>query len=163
MGNKVTKAEMVEIKSHLDLCKDFSNGEITVYWRPNLCIHSANCVIGLPGVFNNKKRPLINIHAAGSKEIMKVIDTCPSRALVYHKNPKYISSKAKKNGSKRPKFARIQLLKDGPLLIKGNFILRDVAKKKIKIEKQIISLCRCGSSKRKPFCDGSHITVGFTG
>ncbi|MBK7343709.1 MAG: (4Fe-4S)-binding protein [Saprospiraceae bacterium] len=43
--------------------KEYSNGEVTVVWQPDLCIHSGKCVIGLPGVFNTKAKPWVNIRA----------------------------------------------------------------------------------------------------
>ena len=92
MSNKVTKAELASFKENKDTFKEFSNGEITIFWQPEKCIHSANCLIGLPTVFNAKKKPWINIHAASSKEIMKIIDTCPSRSLTYLKSTKLVTS-----------------------------------------------------------------------
>ena len=131
MSSKVTKAELSEFKTNKDSVKEFSNGEITVYWKSELCIHSANCLLGLPGVFNSKKKPWINVHASNSKDIMKVIDTCPSRALTYLKSTKFITSKPRATAKMKSKFARVQILKNGPALITGNFIVRDAQKKKI--------------------------------
>ena len=162
MASKVTKAELSEFKSNKDSVKEFSNGEITVYWKAELCIHSANCLIGLPGVFNSKKKPWINVHASNSKDIMKVVDTCPSRALTYLKSTKFVTSKPRAAAKMKSKFARVHLLKNGPALITGNFIVRDAQKKKIQIDNEVVAICRCGASKKKPFCDGSHQTVGFT-
>ncbi len=48
MSNKVTKAELAEFKKNKESVKEFSNGEVTVYWQSELCIPSANCPIGLP-------------------------------------------------------------------------------------------------------------------
>ncbi|MCX6266377.1 MAG: (4Fe-4S)-binding protein [Bacteroidetes bacterium] len=162
MSSKVTKAELTEFKTNKDNVREFSNGEVTVYWKADLCIHSANCLIGLPGVFNSKKKPWINVHASSSKEIMKVIDTCPSRALTYLKSTKFVTSKPRATAKMKSKFARVHILKNGPALITGNFILRDAKKKKIQIENEVAAICRCGASKKKPFCDGSHQAVGFT-
>ncbi len=162
MANKVTKSELAEIKRNKENIKEYSNGEITVFWQADKCIHSANCLIGLPDVFSPKKKPWINVHAASSKEIMKAVDTCPSRALTYLKSTKFITSKPRETPKKKPKFARIQILQDGPALVTGNFIIRDIKKKKIKIEGEITAICRCGASKKKPFCDGSHVTTGFS-
>lgn len=162
MSNKVTKAELSEFKKNKDLVKEYSNGEITVYWRADLCIHSANCLLKLPEVFNSKKKPWVNIHASGSREIMKTVDTCPSRALTYLKSPKFVTSKPRATVKMKPKYARVHLLKNGPALITGNFIVRDAQKKKIQIDSEVVAICRCGASKHKPFCDGSHQTVGFT-
>ncbi|MDD4554414.1 MAG: (4Fe-4S)-binding protein [Bacteroidales bacterium] len=161
MSNKVTKTELSEFKKNLESIKEFSNGEITVFWREKLCIHSANCLIGLPAVFNSKKRPWINIHASDSKEIMHIVDTCPSRALTYLKSNKFITSKPRAKPKKKAKFARVQILKNGPVLITGNFIVRDHKKKKIKIDNEVTTICRCGGSKKKPFCDGTHQVIGF--
>lgn len=162
MSRKVTKAELSEFKTNKDSVNEFSNGEITVYWKSELCIHSANCLIGLPGVFNTKKKPWINIHASNSKEIMKVVDTCPSRALTYLKSTKFVTSKPRTTAKMKSKFARVQIMKNGPALITGNFIIRDAQKKKVQIENELAAICRCGASKNKPFCDGSHQVVGFT-
>ena len=162
MSRKVTKAELSEFKTNKDSVNEFSNGEITVYWKSELCIHSANCLIGLPGVFNTKKKPWINIHASNSKEIMKVVDTCPSRALTYLKSTKFVTSKPRTTAKMKSKFARVQIMKNGPALITGNFIIRDAQKKKVQIENELAAICRCGASKNKPFCDGRHQVVGFT-
>jgi uncharacterized Fe-S cluster protein YjdI len=161
MTNKVTKTELSEYKKDKETVKEYSNGEITVFWKAELCIHSANCLIGLPEVFNTKKKPWVNVHASNSKEIMKIVDTCPSRALTYLKSTKFVTSKPRKSVKKKSKFARVQILKDGPALITGNFIIRDAKKKKVKFDKEVAAICRCGASRKKPFCDGSHLSAGF--
>ncbi|MCK9204181.1 MAG: (4Fe-4S)-binding protein [Bacteroidales bacterium] len=162
MSNKVTKTELSGFKDDKEGVKEFSNGEITIFWQPELCIHSANCLIGLPSVFNTKKKPWINVHASNSKTIMRIVDTCPSRALTYLKSTKFIISKPRKTVKKSSKFARVQITKNGPALITGNFIIRDSNKKKIKLNNEVAAICRCGGSGNKPFCDGTHQVIGFT-
>jgi uncharacterized Fe-S cluster protein YjdI len=162
MSNKVTKIELEDMKQNKGRSRSYSNDEITVFWRPELCIHSANCLIGLPGVFDSSERPWVNIRGASSKEILKTVDTCPSRALLYLKNANYTLRKARKKSKKPPKFARVQILKDGPAIISGNFILRDPDRKKIHLKNDKAAICRCGASKKKPLCDGTHLTIGFT-
>ncbi len=161
MTNKVSKSELTEFRKDKETVKEYGNGEITVFWKAELCIHSANCLIGLPEVFNTRKRPWINVHASESKEIMKIVDTCPSRALTYLKSTKFVTSKPRKSPKMKSKFARVQILKDGPALITGNFIIRDAKKKKIKVDNEVAAICRCGASKKKPFCDGTHLAAGF--
>ena len=161
MSNKVTKIELEEMKQNKGGSKSYSNDEITVFWRPELCIHSANCLIGLPGVFDSSERPWVNIRGASSIEIMKTIDTCPSRALLYLKNANFTLRKSRKKSKKPPKFARVQILKDGPAIISGNFILRDPSRKKILLETEKAAICRCGASHKKPLCDWTHLTIGF--
>ena len=163
MSNKVTKVELAEIKKGKSIVKEYSNNDITVFWKSELCIHSANCLIGLPGVFNNAKRPWIDIQGASAKEIINTVNTCPSRALTFLKSSGF-KSPLSRNVSKKPqKFTRIQILKDGPILVTGNYIIRDARKKKIKVATETAALCRCGASKIKPFCDGNHLAEHFLG
>jgi uncharacterized Fe-S cluster protein YjdI len=161
MSNKVTKIELEEMKQNKGRSRSYTNDEITVFWRPERCIHSANCLIGLPGVFDSSERPWVNIRAASSKDIIKTVDTCPSRALLYLKNANVALRKARKKTRKRPKFARVQILKDGPAIISGNFILRDPDRKKIHLKTEKAAICRCGASAKKPLCDGTHLRIGF--
>lgn len=50
---------------------------------------------------------------------------------------------------------------DGPLLVRGPVRLVGSDGAPISCERDPIALCRCGRSKRKPFCDGTHKLVGF--
>jgi uncharacterized Fe-S cluster protein YjdI len=161
MSNRVTKTELEDIRKGKLKYKEYANNEVSVFWKADLCIHSANCLISLPEVFDNAKKPWINIENATAKEIIKTINTCPSRALLYLKNSKITTAKAKKSKGTPRKFARIQILKDGPILVTGNFIIRDENKKKVKVETETAALCRCGASKKKPLCDGRHLLEKF--
>lgn len=57
----------------------------------------------------------------------------------------------------------IQVLANGPLLVQGAVKVVDAAGAEIPVAKQPAALCRCGHSKNKPFCDGSHRAAGFQG
>ncbi len=61
--------------------RTYENKQIRVYWDSDKCIHSANCVRGLPKVFNRQRRPWVDVNAAGATEIKLCIDKCPSGAL----------------------------------------------------------------------------------
>lgn len=63
--------------------KEYSKDGLTVVWQAHKCQHSANCVKGLPGVFNPKNKPWINVEGADSETIKSQIDKCPSGALSY--------------------------------------------------------------------------------
>ena len=65
---------------------EYSNGEITIVWQPDICMHSGNCVKNLATVFKPKERPWIQPENASTQEIMSAIDKCPSGALSYRKN-----------------------------------------------------------------------------
>ncbi len=65
---------------------EYSNGEVTVEWKPDLCKHSGRCVFGLPQVFNVAKRPWVTIDAAATEAIVHQVQQCPTGALRYHYN-----------------------------------------------------------------------------
>lgn len=67
---------------------EYTNGEVTVVWKPDICIHSGNCVKNLPEVFKPQERRWIQVENASPKQIMNAIDKCPSGALSYRKNEK---------------------------------------------------------------------------
>lgn len=66
--------------------KTYSNGEVTIVWQPKLCIHSGNCVRGLPQVFNSRIQPWINPEGASTNEIIAQVQQCPSGALSFVMN-----------------------------------------------------------------------------
>lgn len=74
------------MEKHVKL--EYSNGEITVVWQPGLCIHSGNCVKGLPAVFKPKERPWIKVHDAPANAIAEQVRQCPSGALSFYTNAK---------------------------------------------------------------------------
>ena len=69
-----------------DAIKQYSNGEVTIVWKPELCIHSGNCFRGLSEVFDPQKRPWITPEGATSDKIIGQIQKCPSGALTYFLN-----------------------------------------------------------------------------
>ena len=52
------------------ITKRYSNGEVTVIWQPDLCVHAGNCARGLPRVFNPRRRPWVDATAATTAEIV---------------------------------------------------------------------------------------------
>jgi len=56
----------------------------------------------------------------------------------------------------------ITCIPNGPLRVTGNFVIKDSQGKDFDVSgRTTISLCRCGHSQNKPFCDGSHARNGF--
>lgn len=68
--------------------RKYSNGEITVIWRPELCIYSGICVKMLPQVYHPNERPWIKIENASTEELIEQVNACPSAALSYVLNKK---------------------------------------------------------------------------
>ena len=56
---------------------------------------------------------------------------------------------------------RITSYRDGPLLVRGPFRLLDQDGEEIEVDRGTVALCRCGKSRLRPFCDGSHKVVRF--
>jgi CDGSH-type Zn-finger protein len=57
---------------------------------------------------------------------------------------------------------RITPYKNGPYLVRGDFVITDQEGKTIKPRTGVVALCRCGMSRTRPFCDGTHKQIGFT-
>lgn len=57
---------------------------------------------------------------------------------------------------------RVTPYRDGPYLLRGPFELTDQDGNVIETGRRTIALCRCGRSRTRPFCDGTHKLVGFT-
>lgn len=66
--------------------KEYTNGEMTIIWQPDICIHSGICVQTLPQVYKPKERPWIQIENATTDELIAQIKKCPSGALSYRLN-----------------------------------------------------------------------------
>ena len=64
----------------------YSNGEVTIVCQPELCIHSGNCVRGLPEVFKPNEKPWITPENSSTEKIIQQVKKCPSGALSYFLN-----------------------------------------------------------------------------
>lgn len=139
-----------------EITKKYTNGEVTIVWKPGICIHSTICFKGLPEVFDPRKRPWVSPENASTQSIIEQVRKCPSGALSYYLNEGNMTIKEESTG------VIIEISPDGPLLVQGDFRLKDI--NGLLTEKSnITALCRCGSSANKPFCDGSHRRIGFKG
>ena len=142
-----------------DITKEYSNGEVTIVWKPNLCIHSERCFHGLPEVFNPKARPWINAKGSDSQSIATQVKKCPSGALSYYFNEE---GPAAEEPEADGKGHLVEVLPNGPLMVHGLITVKhpdgNLTRKETKT-----AFCRCGAYGNKPFCDGSHRKVGFEG
>ena len=137
--------------------KEYSNGEITVVWQPEKCIHSTLCFKGLPQVFDPKARPWVNPEGASSEEMMEQIGKCPSGALSFYRN--------QENDQKKPEVAAdrvVEVIRNGPLMVYGNLSVKHPGGG-VTHEHRTTAFCRCGGSGNKPYCDGTHRKIGFEG
>ena len=68
----------------------YSNGEVTIVWQPDLCIHSGNCARGLPEVIKPGEKPWITPEGSTTEKIIAQVKKCPSGALSYFLNEEEI-------------------------------------------------------------------------
>ncbi len=135
--------------------KEYSNGEVTVVWEAEKCIHSAMCVNGLPNVFKPNERPWINVDAASTEALINTIKKCPSGALSYYMNDsKDLTSESLET--------KVEILENGPLLVYGTLKVthKDGTEE---TKNRTTAFCRCGASQNKPYCDGAHVKQDFRG
>lgn len=139
------------------IVKEYSNGEVTVVWKPDICIHAGICVKGLPNVFDVKARPWINIEGADTQKIVEQVKACPSGALSYYLNTEKSAGKVEVETERI-----VEVMPNGPLLVYGNITVKkpDGTERR---ENKVTAFCRCGASTNKPFCDGAHKKIGFEG
>ncbi|SDB53539.1 Uncharacterized Fe-S cluster protein YjdI [Flavobacteriaceae bacterium MAR_2010_188] len=135
---------------------EYSNDDITVLWKPDLCIHSGICYRGLPEVFKPKERPWIKVEASTSERIASQVKKCPSGALSLKSEQE--SPESERHGET----IQIQILENGPLVVSGKLEISKADGSKENKEERT-SFCRCGSSSNKPYCDGSHVSSRFIG
>jgi len=69
-----------------EITKKYTNGEVTIVWKPSVCIHSAICFKGLGEVFDPRKRPWITPEHSTTEKIIEQVKKCPSGALTYFLN-----------------------------------------------------------------------------
>ncbi len=142
-----------ESKLKLDKEIEYKGENILIYYNPSICYHAAECVGNLPQVFNSKSKPWVNPDNSVNDSIINTIRKCPSGALSYKVGEVHERS----TGADR----KIRIEKNGPYCISGDIELN--AEEGLKIpSNDHYALCRCGASKNKPYCDGSHTRIGFT-
>ena len=134
--------------------KAYTGNDITIYFNAKICAHVGRC-LKLEGVFSNLKKPWINPDGDSVENIISTIEKCPSGALSYQIQGEEL---VKAFGQSE----KIKIKKGGPLCVEGGLSLVDTLDSEKELEsREHYTLCRCGKSKNKPFCDGMHHEVGF--
>jgi len=123
--------------------------KLQIVYRGKLCIHSRFCVTQAPKVFlANVQGPWIHPDDMDVEELAAVARNCPSGAIQYRR-------KDGQPDETPPPVNLIRTLQDGPNTFRGD----------LRIDGEPIgyraTLCRCGASKNKPYCDGSHHEIHF--
>ena len=118
----------------------------TIEFNGQLCIHARRCVLSQPGVFKaNVEGPWIDPDAASPEALVYAALNCPSGAI-----------HVTRHDGGAPKVNTISVRENGPLAFNAEIVLSGAP-----IGTRA-TLCRCGESKNKPYCDNSHAATGFT-
>lgn len=135
-----------------DKCRDYAGKSITILDNRGVCAHAGECTDGLPSVWRMGEKPWIDPDGADVENIIATIRACPSGALSYT-----LDGETHTDWGSAP---AIRLAKNGPYEVTGSIELEGVEFCE-GASREHYTLCRCGASKNKPFCDGSHWDAGF--
>jgi len=139
-----------ESDGHLDKRRDYVGKRIAIHDNRSVCSHALFCVHGLPEVFKVGSRPWIDPDGAEPEDIIAVIEKCPSGALSYS-----VDGVEQEDPVRAPV---VTLTRDG---LVGGIEVEGEEPWAEGVSREHCCCCRCGASKNKPFCDGSHLEVGF--
>lgn len=131
---------------------DYRGRRITVHDNRGICAHAGHCTDGLPAVFKYGAEPWIDADGADVDAIIAAVRKCPSGALSY--------SVDGADPAAAPRPPAIAITKDGPYAVTGAIPIAGQPGRESAAADRV-TLCRCGASKNKPYCDGSHWSSGF--
>jgi CDGSH-type Zn-finger protein/uncharacterized Fe-S cluster protein YjdI len=122
---------------------------VTITIHDGRCIHSRNCVLGRPDVWvPNAKGAWVHPDAAPAEVVAAIAQSCPSGAITYQRHDGGA-------GEAAPAVNVIRVRENGPLAVHADL---HIDGKAVGLR---ATLCRCGASANKPFCDSSHQAAGF--
>jgi uncharacterized Fe-S cluster protein YjdI/CDGSH-type Zn-finger protein len=132
--------------------KVYRGRDIEVSFDLDVCIHVGECLRGDRSVFKLDRRPWVLPDEGQADVIARVVELCPSGALQYRRTDGGAQEVVGETTTVTP-------IKNGPLLVRGRV---EVTREDGTVEiLPRATLCRCGSSLHKPFCDNEHIAARF--
>jgi CDGSH-type Zn-finger protein/uncharacterized Fe-S cluster protein YjdI len=133
--------------------RNYPGKRIDVSYDIRRCIHAAECVRGLPQTFERQRIPWIEPDKSLPADVAEVVMRCPSGALRFERKDAGLPEPT-------PRTNTVTLVSDGPLYVRGEIKIISPQGEQLHRDTRI-SLCRCGNSGNKPFCDNSHIASGY--
>ena len=136
-----------------DRRESYAGQGIVVHDSRSLCAHAGRCTNGLASVFRYRQEPWIDASAADRERIEETVRHCPSGALSCS-----VDGVSVPDPDREPE---VIVSKNGPYLVTGG---PDLVGTQFGegASTEHFTLCRCGASKNKPFCDGTHWSIRFT-
>lgn len=126
---------------------DYLGKGITIHDNRSICAHAAFCTNELASVFRYGQKPWIDADGASVEAIVELVHKCPSGAISY--------SLPDAGGPDLERPPSVFAAPRGPYVVKGGCELEGVSWAQ-GASQEHFTLCRCGGSKNKPFCDGTH-------
>ncbi len=143
-------AQTPPVPTVIDGVEHIRGKKLTLLYEVKKCIHARFCVTGAPKVFiANIKGPWINPDAMSVEGLVEIAHACPSGAIRYERKDGVDDEAA-------PPVNLIGIREAGPYAVRAEILLDGEP------AHYRATLCRCGASKNKPYCDGSHHEVGFS-
>jgi uncharacterized Fe-S cluster protein YjdI/CDGSH-type Zn-finger protein len=128
----------------------YSAPGVTVYYDRGRCLHFAECIRGLPDVFDASKRRWIQPENASAEEVAEVVRRCPSGALHY---------RLKEGSPEEPEQpTQVGFVANGPINLRGDLSIDVPAGRMREVR---ASLCRCDRTENEPFCDKACSRTGW--
>ena len=131
---------------------NYRGNGITIHDNRGICAHAGFCTDRLQAVWGLNREPWIDPDGADVAEIIETIKACPSGALSYS------TDDTEHRDLDRP--PAIEVTRNGPYRVTGGVGLRGEDRSE-GASREHYTLCRCGGSKNKPFCDGTHWYIKF--
>jgi uncharacterized Fe-S cluster protein YjdI/CDGSH-type Zn-finger protein len=123
---------------------------VRVFYDRGRCLHFAECIRGLPEVFDVAKRTWIQPQNASADEVAEVVRRCPSGALHY---------RLEEGPPEQPEQpTRVEFVSNGPINLRGDLSIEVSAGRMREVR---TSLCRCGRTENEPFCDNACSRSGW--
>ena len=130
----------------------YRGAAVEVTWDQRLCIHVGECTRARGAIFVSGRKPWCDPDVAEAAEVAEVVERCPSGALTYRSDGLPAEAPPSDN--------TIVVANNGPLSAHGDLHI-DGAPDDMPGVRLRATLCRCGQSANKPFCDNSHETSEF--
>ncbi len=122
--------------------------QVTILDDRSVCAHAGECTDRLPSVWKLKSEPWIDPEGAPAGEITQVVRQCPSGALQY-------TEPGSTDPVEEALSPAIRASVDGPYHLRGGIPVSSSDGESYEVRNRQ-TLCRCGRSSNKPFCDGTH-------
>jgi len=133
----------------------YKGKDITIVYDRHLCMGAGHCG-ELEPVFGTHDKPIYEPDGAPAEAIIETIRRCPSGALSYIKDGVHHQNYYERQ--------ELVVEQHGPLHVHGGIeLVDDQESEKLLTDGDHYTLCRCGASRKKPLCDGTHLKIDFRG